>query len=181
MMDWNKLEIYKQVCPAGSPEGVKFDLFPFGFFLLLRYSDPDGSIRRNVKQGHPSFRAIRAGDFLVFLCRFGAMHWQASVLHISEAQSKRIPQPWTGRGLPLHILFVDAVSGKVRAKKVLEMDQEVSRRIVSILSAQDENDPLLNRDILVRRIFQEHSVAQLATIAKLQEQVPEITPKWCRP
>lgn len=176
-MDWSKLEVNKQVCPAGSPEGVKFDLFPFGFFLLLRYSDPDGSIRRNVKQGTPSFRAIRAGNFLVFLCRFGAMYWQVSVLHISEAHSKRIPQPWTGRGLPLHILFVDAVSGKIRAKKVLEMDPELSRRITSILSSQDASDPLLNREILIRRIFQEHTVEQLATIAKLQDRVPEIPPK----
>lgn len=170
-LDWNKLEIRKKVCLPGSPEGIKFDIFPFGFFLMLRYSDPDGNIRRQIKQGYSYFRAVQAGSFLLFLSRFGASPWRIAVFHISEAQCKRVPQPWIKRGLPLHIIFVDADTGLLQAKKVEELDPELTRRVVSIVSAQDPDDPLLNRDIFLRRILRKYTPEQLAALANLKDRV----------
>lgn len=170
-MDWNKLIIGRRVCKADSPEGSYFDIFPFGYFLMLRRKSPDRAYLQNIKAGFPSFRAVMVGDWLVFLSRLGMTSWQASVFHIAQAQHKAPPCPWSGRGLPLHIVCVDAVSGHLLCKRIVEMDPDLSLRLYQLLREQDPADPLLNRDITVRRIFQKYKPAQLAALSQMKERL----------
>lgn len=166
-MKWEKMQIGDKVCVPGSPECVRFDILPFGFFLMIRQEYPDSKIAWGIANGYSQFRAVMVDDRIVFLARLGMMPWLPAYFHRASATCKTPPIPVGNKGLPLHILLVDAATGRVKARRVDTLDAKLAHKLCSLISSQDPEDPLRNDQIMLNRIKHRYSPIQLAALANL--------------
>lgn len=164
-MTWEQMQVGRQVCKSDAPEKVHFDIMPFGLFLMIRQKYPASATVRDIAHAHMQFRCVMVDNRIVFLSRFGMQPWMKAYFHLAEAQRKVIPHPAGGNGLPLHVVLVNSQTGKVLARRVAALEPELSQKLVSLLSLQDSEDKLLNKDIAVRRIESSYTTMQLAALA----------------
>lgn len=135
---------------------------------MVRLNEPSGAVIRDYANGQIRCRAIMVDGYLVFLHQCGMGTWKRSVFHIAKAQHKHIPAASSKIGLPLHIILVDAQTGILKAKRVIQLDSQLALKIVFLMASQDKNDPLANYDIQIRRIRQRYSDSQLVALSTLR-------------
>jgi len=167
-MEWDKLVVGKRVCKPGAPVGCHFDIFPFGLFLMVRINEPKGSQIRDYAHGQARCRAIMVDGYFVFLHQFGMSSWRSAIFHMAKAQHKHIPPVLLKTGLPLHVILVDAQTGILKTKRVIQLDSRLAHKIYYLLESQDPEDPLLAYDIQVRRITQKYTDHQLVALSTLR-------------
>lgn len=170
-MNWDQMQVGRQVCKPGMPETAHFDIMPFGLFLLIRYETPSKSTALDITHAHAQFRTLMIGKHIVFLSRFGMMPWVRSFFHVAEAQKKVVPHPAGGNGLTIHIILVDANTGKVVARRVAAITPEVTQKLVSLMAIQDPEDKLLIKDIERHKIKNRYTTQQLAVLANLRHKI----------
>lgn len=166
-MRWEKMQVGDKVCASGAKECVRFDILPFGLFLIFRYENPDQKTARDISNGHIQFRAIMVDNWIVFLIRLRVSPWLPIYFHRACATCKTPPIPAGNKGLPLYILLVDANTGCVKARRVAALDTKLSHKICSLINSQKPDDPLLNKQIMLNRIKHRYSPIQLAALANM--------------
>ena len=168
-MTWDQMKVGARICKPGMPDTVRLDIMPFGLFLLIRRSNISDNQVLSIEKGIAQFRVIKVDNHIVFLSRFGMMHWQRSLFHLAEAYSKKVPSP-IGK-LPVYVVLVDGPTGKVLTRRIESLKPETTRKLVTLMATQDPEDKLLNKAIMERRITNKYTTLQLVALASLHTKI----------
>ena len=131
-MDLKKFEEGRRVCKAGSPEGLFFTMTEKEFVLVFRYKSPSISEVRLIRRDVIQMRCLEDEGLLIFLVRAGMQRWQRIVFHKGLCETRAISRPSPGRGVPICVILVDADSGVLLVKRVLELTPVNSGRTATL-------------------------------------------------
>ena len=166
-MDLTKFEEGRRVCMAGSPEGLYFTITEKEFVLVFRYKSPTISEVRQIRRDVIQLRFLEDEGLLIFLVRTGMSPWQRGVFHKGCCAVKTISRPDFHRGIPIWVMLVDADTGALMVKRVLELTHGFSDRMVDIIERQPE-DPPKNWDMIQRRVLKKNSIIQMIALAGIK-------------
>lgn len=156
-------------CKPQSPEGTFFLPTREGYLLVMRFKELTTSEIHDVQYGRSQFRVFEARGILFFLSRFGLQKWYRTPCHrgLPFVKENTIIQPKPGWDTPLHVVLVDANTGRVRASRTATLPFEICQEIFRVFSNQSDDLPS-SWEYRIQTIFKQFSVQQMAVKAALK-------------
>lgn len=127
-MKWEDIIENRVISKPGSPEGVFLNFMDFGMLLTIRCKEPSSSLSQDIRIDFARYRIIMVDEHIVFLARFGMSPWLAAIFHSAQPHNTGLSRALRAYRIKLHIVLVDAESGRVRARNERELQQIMSKK-----------------------------------------------------
>ena len=156
-MNLYKYEVGEKIFPPG-PDGVRFDLTDGGGVLAIQFKSPTAAERRAFKSGL-SIRFAVVDQIIFLLVRMGTMQWMDAPYYRKLSRNlTRVELPEEGSGLAIHAMLVDGATGVLQAQKLIGLDTDTSRKLMTAVMVQPE---IPDYDTRLSRTFEKYSTADL--------------------
>jgi hypothetical protein len=132
MMEFKAYAVGEYVC-SPRQEGVTFEFLPDGAILLIAYNSPTSKEISTVKSGLYEFKISEVNNIMFLLSRFGTLNWMDSPFCAFYAQYDlhKLKIENENEGIALHVLLVDASTGKLKAQRIIGLQHDFSENLIS--------------------------------------------------
>lgn len=134
-MEISKFSVGDKICDPIDWESLKFDITSSGVVLTLKVQEPSSQDKNDIETGAVRVKAISIDGIVFFLVKFGANPW-LDVPYKKISGQDKICHVEDGAGLSLHIMLIDAATGVLVAQRLIGLNTQFVRDLVSMVEQQ---------------------------------------------